>query len=331
MENLKKNNIFLPTADTLGVDKIRHLEVKEMARFFDYVRSNYTEEALFGSRIKKFVASIRKKNGNVLISAEGLSILEPSGVKSLANLFHDFQVTVIMIYRAFGCRLLSLFNQVQKTTNNPEHAFTASLLFRYMDSPWIEDFYMLAQRYSAVFGRENMVIIDYYGVDAAGMNIAQVFLCNALNVTKFCTSRGGDSNNLIKNDKILNPSRDVRKDQLDALFEIYAAAHDCSYRDKENGYFIRDKVTWRHTPRPVATNFTFLKSHSMYVDERVREKYAKYIIYGNSTANELALTEELRFQEVVPVAALRYSANFVSEMKSTLLMLKNKKLCKKLK
>ena len=302
-----------------------------MARFFEYVRSNYTEEAVFGTRLKKFIASVRKNNGNVLISAEGLSILEPSGLKSLSNLFHDFQVTVIMVYRAFGCRLLSVFNQVQKTTSNPEHAFTASLLFRYMDTPWMEDFYMLAQRYSAVFGRENMVIIDYYGVDAAGMNIAQVFLCNALNVTKFCSSQGGNSNKLIRKDKIMNPSRDMRKGQLDALFEIYAAAHDCSYRDKENGYFIRDKVTWKHTPRPAATNFTFLKSHSMYVDQRVREKYATNIIYGNSTANEEALSEELRYQEIVPVAALRYSDKFLSEMKATLVMLKSKKLCKRSK
>ena len=328
---MKKSNIFLPTADALGVDKTRYLEVKEMARFFDYLRSNYTEEALFGSRLKKFVASVKKKNGNVLISAEGLSILEPSGVQSLANLFQDFQVTIIMVYRAFGCRLLSLFNQVHKTTGNPEHAFTASLMFRYMDSPFLEDFMMLAQRFSAVFGKENMVIIDYYGVDAANKNIAQVFLCNALNVTKFCSTQGADSNNLIRKDKILNPSKDVRKNQLDALFEVYAAAHECSYRDKENGFFIRDKVTWKHPPRSVATNFSFLKSHSLYVDDKLREKYSNMIVYGNSSANVAALDEELIYDEIVPIAALRYGGMFVSEMKSILSLLKNKKLCKKTK
>ena len=296
-----------------------------MARFFNFLRSNFTEEVQFGQQILNFTSQVRKRKGDLLISSENLSILELSKLITLAKFFDGFQITVVMVYRIFACRVLSLFNQVAKTTKNEDYTFSSALLYRYMDTHWVEDFDDLVTKFSKLFGIKNIKIIDYYGVQAANKNIAQVFLCEVFNISSACALKGL-SNNLLNNDVRINSRVDLHKKQLTSVFQLYAAANNCSYRDHEHRYFIRNNIVWQNPPPPLASNFTFLKRYSLFSDKNIREKYAKNILYGNRTANEEAMGRELIYDEINPLSSSMPAA-FMSEMKAVLKQVRQKRFC----
>lgn len=323
---LSRNHIIFPTAKDFGLSSKRNLEVKEMARFFDYIKSNFTSEIKFGKKVISLVSELREKKRSLILSSEGLSILDIEKIRYLHDLFDGFEVKVITIYRAYGCRILSLFNQIAASTETPDYAFSSTLLYRYMDTIWMEDYEDMLQRYSTVFGRRSIQIIDYYGALAADQNLAKIIICQIMNVPSLCTEEATQANKLLATNKSVNARKDIENKQMRLLFQAYAFQNNCKYKDSEHGNFILNSIEWRNVPKPVQTNFTLLQKYSFLTDQRLREKYSTQIIYGNRTANVVAVVEELSdYGDISPFAAAR--SPLAEEMKNVLNKIKAKKFC----
>jgi hypothetical protein len=235
-----------------------------------------------------------EKNMDLLISAEALSKFDSLRVHSLKKFLdsaahgHDYRVKVVVVYREWLVRLHSFYNFESflsgKKVGNV-NSFLEYIAFTNQEKLHREDMNLYMETWSSVFGEQNMIMIDYYGVKAAKQSFGKMFFCEVLHI--FCEQpetvddygevnvRGASLLSHYVNifDNFLN-SRNLRSCRLSRLYQ-------------EN---IIDGLANQNFALPVIkTDFSFLLKERLALNEDMFQKYQSKMIFGDKGANELVI------------------------------------------
>jgi len=243
----------------------------------------------------------REAHEGIIISAEALADQPIDNIHKLSHSLSGFNVTIIMYYREWSNQAVSMFNQEAKGVGQffqDKNAYFSSWLYSHMNYRVLQkkiDFENTAQNYISVFGENHVVIVDYYGVLAAGRDLAYPILCDivrgACSESHVTTETGTVS-------KTVNPSVSLVPRQMRRAFQLFALSHECTYDDYANGNRLL-KHSWGSLERLLVTSdISMLAAYGLYLDQRIRDKFGKRMIYANRTANVRAASQMKPVQSV---------------------------------
>jgi hypothetical protein len=275
-ENLEKENICIPSS-THSAKHFAHL-----AGLFDR-RNEVSETAEFTE-----IQSCLQKNMNVVISTENFSTLKAEKVVMLKNWLekatqgHEVEVKVILYYREWLNYLYSRYFEKQKIYSTGVTTFSE---FFAMNNVTADEYSYEAKTLNFVkaFGEENMIIVDYYGVEAAQKDIAYVFVCEVMGVycnqaAELNTGKAGQE----------NPHLDLVYLHYLYLFDIYLNTHfmrrcvlDTRFLYWEVASLAKRKIEF---PTKVS-QFDFYQDFAIEKDKSFQEKYKQRFLYGNHAIN----------------------------------------------
>jgi hypothetical protein len=131
--------------------------------------------------ILKLKEIIIRRKYNVLLSSEGLSVMgSMRAVQKLKDIFKSYNCIIVYVFREAITRILSHYS----------HMFGSDL---HKELPPFKEFLtnelkintttyhqglqvILLKRFTTIFGAENIIILDYYGIISQQKDIADVFL-----------------------------------------------------------------------------------------------------------------------------------------------------------
>eukprot|EP01040_Poterioochromonas_malhamensis_P013491 gene13491-14839_t len=236
------------------------------------------------------------RSSSIIISAEDLSRLKLSQIQLLkdelsrlvpSNMTLQFKVVIFL--REYMSRYYSLFAELLKMGDQFQGlgiTFSRYLSHTFDKVPYSPiNTLLLAQNYAQVFGKENLVLIDYDGVNAAKVDLAYVFVCKILNVS--CNQQ-----DLIKERR--NQRMSAPYLHLTYLIRFYVTTRNhqiCHF----NYTFISDNVQYYqnqsiHLPL-IRSNLTFLHNYSKALDYSIRQEFRSNILYGNEAAVHKVIDE----------------------------------------
>jgi hypothetical protein len=273
-----------------------------------------------------------EKGMNVVISSEDLAGLSLDVIRTFKSLIYtaatgiDIEVKVILYYREWLNSLYSIYSEVAKSN----HPHTTSFPEYFMVAEWGAGFNYDAalSNYNAVFGEENIVVVDYYGAETAKKDIAYVFVCEILQA--MC-NQSALLNTVEKNRENTKPN-EVYLHYL-SLFKFYLHAHSVQFctRDMDNNLMYLAELEKRKVEFPATTSTSngqlkVLRGTAIHRDAKFHAKYRHLILYSNHEAN-LKKIEDFKFSEVDTDRFLgdaRWQSFMKQEMQT---FLRNGKLC----
>lgn len=146
----------------------------------DYI--NRTVEPMVG------IDRCLQKYSKTIISSETFDIFDVNAIRRLKELFAAYKVEfrILIVYRDWFLRLYSAYGEISRaakySTLTTLQGFLNSVFepaVRKLESEYIS----ILQRYEEVFGRGALTIVDYAGVHDAGKDVAQVLLCEAMQIS----------------------------------------------------------------------------------------------------------------------------------------------------
>eukprot|EP01040_Poterioochromonas_malhamensis_P013490 gene13490-14838_t len=251
------------------------------------------------TQVKKCFAN----SSSIIISAEDLSRLKVSQIQTLKDelsrlipLNMTLQFKVVILLREYMSRYYSLFVETMKMGDQRKEkgiSFSRYLMYSFDELQyWSQmDTLLLAQNYAQVFGKENLILIDYDGVNAAKLDLADVFVCKILNVS--CN----EVESLNKQDVIKerhNQRMSTPYLQLTYLIKFYVTTrnHQICYFTYP---FIHSNIKYYHNQSIhlpiIRSNLTFLHNYSKTLDYNIRQEFRSNILYGNETAIHKVIDE----------------------------------------
>jgi hypothetical protein len=277
-QNLENENICIPSS-THSAKSFAPLVTK-----LEY----YAVDTLLELPEFQEIQKCLKKKMNVVISSENFSILQADKVMAFkawlekASQGHEVEVKVILYYREWLNFIYSLYFEHQKkyetgVTTFSEH-FAMNNITKETDS-----YEFKAQNYLKAFGKENLIIVDYYGVEAAKKDVAYVFVCEIMGV--YCRKAAELNNGKAGHE---NSHLDLVYMHYFYLWDLYLNSHfmrrctqDTSFLYWEIGALSNRKIKF---PTKVSY-FDFYRPSSIDKDKKFHEKYQKNFLYGNHGAN----------------------------------------------
>jgi hypothetical protein len=222
----------------------------------------------------------------LLLSSEDFCGYRPALVKKFSSFLtkasqgHKYQVKVIIAYREWLRHLYSSYGQRArkdgKVLNTNE--FSEFLLFgrapvtSYMDNH--------VETWGNEFGRDNLILVDYYGIEGAQRDIAHVFICDIMGF--FCdrlqTLPFGTDDNLHWNVvymHFINVLDDILTTKRMGFCEIRKI-----FQPKYIDYLTSKNVVFPS----LSSNADMLTNERIRIDKEVHNKY--HMLYSNRTINE---------------------------------------------
>ncbi len=272
---------------------------------FSYLAHDFLKDQPPTPSIVTEVKKCFENLSSIIISAEDFSRLKVSQIQILKDELHrlipsntTLQFKVIILLREYMSRYYSLFVEAMKTGDQrKEKGISFSRYFMYSFDEvqyWSQmDTLLLAQNYAKVFGKENLILIDYDGVNAAKLDIAYVFACKILNV--FCD---GDELEDFNKQGIVKERHNQRMSppylQLTYLIRFYVTTHShqvCNFSFN----FIHSNIQYYHNQSIhlpiIRSNLTFLHNYSKALDYNIRQEFHSNILYGNELAVHKVIDE----------------------------------------
>lgn len=240
----------------------------------------------------------------------------------LSEAFHEreYKVKVIMTYREWLRVSLSFSESLLMHADLYENLsnFFDFLMFTKYDMT--EKYSHLVELWGSIFGRENLIILDYYGMESARVDIVEAV----------CRIVQGDCSHLTN---LQSTNNNVHLDllyvQFIFIFDNFLHAHhmkQCelfshAYKSKYISYLKAKKISF---PGVMSSNLTELTPKRLQLNDQMYEEFGDLMLYANKTANEEqirvfsfeALNENRIFDEL---------DEFMEEEKNRLL--RERKLC----
>jgi hypothetical protein len=246
------------------------------------------------------------KSKHLIISAEAFDRFSEENFNEFRNYLSQYdEFQVIILYREWLNHMYSLYTEIHKYTSR-SLSFSEYLLKNF---DVLEDIQMLnvpklISVFSSVVGEQNIRLLDYYGIMAAGKDEAYVIVCEIMGI-------------LCKESEYLNQAqlKENKKPEMipTEIFQLvrnYAIFLGCKvggngendrglmttlveqYRDYSNLGFEFPLLT---------SNLKILQSHAKSLDSRVRKQYSKVLWYNNETASNIAI-EQFKITTLSPIA-----------------------------
>jgi hypothetical protein len=278
-QSLEKENICIPSS----VHSAKNFAV--LAGSLDYYPADEIPEL---PELKEIQNCLKKKM-NVVISTENFSGLQPDKVVSLKNWLEkavqgqEVEVKIIFYYREWLNSMYSVYFEIQKQFQDT--GVTTFSEFFTMNNVTTDRFSneFKVQNFVQVFGEENMIIVDYYGVEAAKKDVAYVFVCEVMGV--YCKEATELNNGKASQE---NSHFDMVYLHYMYLLEIYLNTHfmrRCVF-DTNSLYWEVSDLYARNIPFPTkVSHFDFYHDLAVEKDKKFQEKYKQRFLYGNHAIN----------------------------------------------
>jgi hypothetical protein len=278
-QNLEKENICIPSPVH---------SAKNFAVFADTFGSHPADKLPELGEFKE-IQNCLQKNMNVVISTENFSVLKADKVRVFKNWLekavqgYEVEVKIIVYYREWLNIMYSLYFEMQKKSQSTG-VTTFSEFFtmnNVTDDSFSNEFKV--QNYVQVFEEENMIVVDYYGVEATKKDIAYVFVCEILGV--YCKEATE-----LNNGKASQENSSLNMVYLHYLYllDIYLNTHfmrRCVF-DTNFLYWEAAGLTARKIEFPTkVSHFDFYRDLAIRKDKSFQEKYTPRFLYGNHEAN----------------------------------------------
>jgi hypothetical protein len=276
-QNLEKENICIPSSTHSAKN---FAPLANLFKDHDQIPVNATEFTE--------IQNCLQKNMNVVISTETFSTLKAEKVAMLKNWLdkaaqgYEVEVKIVLYYREWLNFMYSLYFEKQKLYSTGVTTFSE---FFAMNNVTANQFSheVKAQNFVKAFGVENMIIVDYYGVDAAQKDIANVFVCEILGV--YCHKAAELNNGKASQE---NSHFDMVYLHYLYLLDIYLSSHfmrRCVIHSRflygEAAGLAKRKIEF-----PIkVSQFEFYRDFAIEKDKHFQEKYKQRFLYGNHEAN----------------------------------------------
>ncbi|RYH26732.1 hypothetical protein EON65_14085 [archaeon] len=236
-----------------------------------------------------------------ILSSETFSIFnKPDQFRRLKAVFRNASTHVIIVYREPLQVYHSIFTQISKPAKAPKLRFT-DYVFDYYHMYGDAFHYKVIDNYVSAYGRDNVTIIDYDGVQSAQKDILLVTLCEIIGI--MCDVQ---SNAL----KIVNKRPDMLPHHIYLLVRNYMFTMGCQFATNISPGTI-SKIIARYSaivsqvPKKEA-NLGMLRQMAAHMDTTVRERYGGIMLYNNASA-AAAARASLKVWEVDEVAFMASS------------------------
>lgn len=248
----------------------------------------------------------RRMNHDIIYSCESLSTLDHDGILRLRDAFDGFDIRIVFVYRESLSRVKSMFNQMVKKYR---HYHVSEYVFQHLINTGDEELLGVLNKYSDVFGRDNISVLDMYGAIAAGKDIADVFLCEIVQVS-YCEIDGENGKSklpAINIDRKSNPSCDWMAVLVVEEIIVYASMYWGCEGQRIHHMIIHQQMVSslraalpEHPPTISTTSATNTASSislsalveaAEEIDKRLRIQYSNRILYGDSSANAVVRNE----------------------------------------
>lgn len=210
-----------------------------------------------------------------------------------------FDVTVVFVHREWLSLLVSWHYQQERDDKTAYSDPFSAYLVKHMDH--LEQGLHTADvlgRYEEVFGMDRLRVIDYYGVKAAGVDIAYALLCEVAGV--LCGDKA-----LFEHTKEVNAQETLVAAQAFDHMRVYMRSAGDSYRacSEQNAVSFRDlfKSLLAKSVKPlpiVRSSLSLLAPYAERVDGSVRQRYGAVTLYANATANEAVRASQVQVEEL---------------------------------
>jgi len=234
-------------------------------------------------------------NHSIILSSEVFDEMTHEQVLMLKNLLEGFKVTIVFVYRQFLEQLVSYHFEMHKF----DHAFVrfsqsfSGYLFNILDDvPIVFRPNDILKSCSDLFGVANIRIIDLLGVQAAGLDVARVLLCEVANVLCHHTLPTAH----------INAAYSLIPAQVFSFYKSHVEQQHngtctfCSGLFKHYLHFAKrynNHTTVHLAPNVTTTKLTMLIPYAQQSDINLRTTYGSAILHGNQSANfEAMLTTQ---------------------------------------
>jgi hypothetical protein len=277
-ENLEKENICIPSATH---------SAKNFASLAGAFASFPIEKLQDMPEFKEIQNCLQKKM-NVVLSTENFSTLNADKVVALKNWLvkaaegHEVEVKIILYYREWLNYVYSVYFELQKQYQTGVTTFSEHFAMNNITTE-VNSYEFKAQNYIKAFGEENMIIVDYYGVQASNKDIAYVFVCEIMGV--YCHQAAELNNGKASQE---NSHLDLVYLHYIYLLDLYLNSHlmrRCVL-DVKFIYWEISGLAGRKIQFPTkVSHFDFFRELAIQRDLDFRETYKKNFLYGNRDAN----------------------------------------------
>jgi hypothetical protein len=275
-QNLEKENICIPSSTHSAKN------FAPLASLFDR-RQEIPETAELTE-----IQNCLQKKMNVIISTENFSTLKAEKVVMLKNWLekasqgHEVEVKIILYYREWLNYMYSLYFEKQKIYLTGVTTFSEFFAMNNVTSDEFS-YEVKTRNFVKAFGEENMIIVDYYGVEAAQKDIAYVFVCEVMGV--YCSEATELNTGKATQE---NPHLDLVYLHYLYLLDIYLNTHfmrRCVV-DTRFLYWEVAGLTKRKIEFPTkVSHFDFYRDFAIEKDKSFQEKYKQRFLYGNHAVN----------------------------------------------
>eukprot|EP01040_Poterioochromonas_malhamensis_P013867 gene13867-15297_t len=263
-----------------------HKAVNELA--FDLAERSEVTPSILHATQKCF-----HRNLSVILSGEKFCALNHSQITILKNAILsvvpsdiEIEFKVIMFYREWLSRLYSLFGQGARTppfvNNSTKLSYMSSFsryLYHFFDDGENTELNTLelANRYKSVFGKDNLVIVDYDGMKASNKSVTSLFLCDIMKID--CSSVTDESTER-------NQQSHMGYLHLAYLvyYDVHAAGFSFCNRDTWTYNFIDYYQNIDLQVPMVRNHVRFLHQHAKEVDNEFRKEYGTEMLHSNQSA-----------------------------------------------
>lgn len=240
---------------------------------------------------RKKIHSCLQNGKRLIFSTERLGQSTSNrGFKVIQEFFKGYKVHVVVAFRDSLTMAYSWYNQATRNAKTSMVLTFGDHLSREFSQYDRRVLSNAIFEYGEVFGKQNMTIIDFYGMIAAKKDPAYVFLCEIVGI--LCDS-------FIKPTED-NVSTDLKPYYLFNFVKNFAYSLGCKF-SSEDAY---ESILERYGDSNITRTLPVLSSQNLYVaniarhiEQEVRAKFGSVMIYQNATANEAARAK-LRVEEV---------------------------------
>jgi hypothetical protein len=314
----------------LEVDKVclpfHNHHPKDFSGIIGAVKDNNSHSEHF-LRTKKCL----EKGMHTVISAEGLCSLPFHDIQKLRALILSaagsisIDIKIILYYREWLNFVYSTYTQLAKVSKAGAVSFPEFLFMRgdTLAKANSINFHTIVENYISVFGEENMILVDYYGVESTGNDVAYVFVCEILHA--MCREAALLINAKIQEMKHENQRPNEVYLHYIHIFSLYLNAHSvrlCRKDYQANAAYIAD-LTKRKIKFPTTiAKMTFFRDYFIEQDAKFQKKYGHLMLYSS---HKLNVNQILLFQfEEVDIIRFFESATWQLFMKQEMLSLTQK-------
>lgn len=241
-------------------------------------------------KMKAFIERSKRMGRNIVISSEVFSFSGLPAIRALEEMLVGFDVKILHLYREPMSHMLSIYNQNNKYIHGDHYTQSfGNYLVQNMnnaDKLLSGSDLTVLRKFTTVFGKERIIVIDMIGNEQTGRDIAYAVFCEVLGV--LCTkSAVFETRDLGK-----NGSEDLTMMQIFSIYHTYVKNRNngkCHYCDrdvrKSSETFFDFFNQYNYTTPVLTTNLSMVIPYMDNYDERLRHEFGNCMLHNSRQAN----------------------------------------------